>query len=390
MGFDSCFKLITQALFETHPYLATNKQALHGFNMPDRQHYKKQAQQCEEAVRQIKSDDLHEFLRLVLPFISELCDEHTRIAFYKLDEFCNVSLDNQLHVKNSALFFVINNSEELVTHINSIEATKLLPDLLKYFSGIDDEMKTTRLNKHMAAALKLHFGESLLVRVGGAGVEYDIKIINKSTQQQTSKAPLEHKINGSAMHLKIHTFDVKKSEFRGYINRLFAEIKQKNCSELIIDMRNNDGGLTANADFILTRILTKPYSQIKYSEIYISKISRSYFESFLPKFLVKTGLHKLIPQFGAIFKAPFNNFAHINFKIIKPRGDFSHLKTTLVVNSASISTCSLFTAAFLAYGGGEVQGKCGGLATHYGNQISVPISGTGLFLEVPCSINVGN
>jgi hypothetical protein len=59
--------------------------------------------------------------------------------------------------------------------------------------------------------------------------------------------------------LTVGRFDTKVSIFNAFLKRSFAEISQKQCRALILDMRNNGGGEDANGAALYSFLTTKPF-----------------------------------------------------------------------------------------------------------------------------------
>lgn len=64
--------------------------------------------------------------------------------------------------------------------------------------------------------------------------------------------------------LTVNTFaktDVKegKQDFKGFIDKCFSQLKLKDIKNLIIDLRNNPGGTDANAVYLCSYLMNKPY-----------------------------------------------------------------------------------------------------------------------------------
>lgn len=85
----------------------------------------------------------------------------------------------------------------------------------------------------------------------------------------------------SIAYLKVRDFVIDKNEFTTNLNRVFKNIHEQKFSSLIIDIRNNSGGNSELADYLISCIHNRPFKTnskilIKRSEQYYSYM-RDYF-----------------------------------------------------------------------------------------------------------------
>ena len=331
-----------------------------------------------------------EAIKLLLPVLSGLNDEHVELPFPQMEEF---RIDNRLPVQfelaGNALRISKSDLPSIVpgtpvNAINGIPAGTLIHEMESWFSGTSREMRLALLSRSFEEALLLYFerpaevlldcGESVCLRFSGT----------KPTQ------PLEYRIEQDTAYLVIRSFTGEKRAFRSVVDRMFSEIARQKSTKLIIDLRDNKGGVTAYGDRILTRITNAPYTQILDSSIRISQFARDGFATYLPKWLVRSGLHKWIPVFGKLFRAPDGDTVTIKFREKRPKADYSNLDVTVLVNKASMSTASLFAAAVQQYGIGRVSGETGGFPSHFGNQLSLELPESQIRVWIPVSKNTGH
>ncbi|WP_134200314.1 S41 family peptidase [uncultured Algoriphagus sp.] len=62
-----------------------------------------------------------------------------------------------------------------------------------------------------------------------------------------------------AAYLKIGSFSGDEADFRGFVDSAFAEIKKRNFDNLIIDLRNNDGGNDSFSDYLVSYFADRPF-----------------------------------------------------------------------------------------------------------------------------------
>ena len=332
----------------------------------------------------------HEALKFLLPLVTVLNDEHVEIPFAKADEFCR---ENRL----PATFLIVDGELRIatgthpslpegtvVTAINGAPTALLISEMEHWFSGTSREMRLALLSFYFEEALLLYFdhpdelkldcGEPVTLRFSGT----------------KSAEAVEYELKDGVAYLKIRSFTGAKQTFKEAIERMFADIAHKGATKLSIDIRNNQGGVTAYGDLILSRIAKMPYTQLVDSEIHISQLSREGFEAFLPNWLVKSGLHKYIPVYGRLFRAKDGEAVKIGFNEKKPKGDFASLDVEVLVNKVSMSTASLFAATVLHYRIGHVCGETGGFPSHFGNQFTLDLPASHIQVSIPVSKNTGH
>lgn len=84
-----------------------------------------------------------------------------------------------------------------------------------------------------------------------------------------------NRYSDSIAYLKVRDFVIGKNEFATYINSIFQVIDEQKINSLIIDIRNNSGGNSELADYLISCIYDRPFKTnskilIKRSEQYYS------------------------------------------------------------------------------------------------------------------------
>ena len=332
----------------------------------------------------------HEALKLLLPLITGLNDEHVELPFAKTEAFCR---ENRLPVTFLVLGDVLQiatsehpslSQGDVVSAIEGVPANKLIEEMEHWFSGTSREMRLALLSLYFEEALKLYFNDpdKLVITCNQPTV---LRYIGT---KQTKAA--EYVCTGGEARLNIRSFTGDKKSFQAVVSCLFEDIAKQGAKKLTIDIRDNQGGVTAYGDSILSRIAKVPFSQLIDSEIRLSPLSRKGFEAFLPGWLVKSGLHKLIPVYGKLFRAKDGESVKVDFREKKPKGDFAFLDVEVLVNKASMSTSSLFAATIEQYQIGRVIGETGGFPSHFGNQFTFELPSSHICVSIPVSKNRGH
>lgn len=332
----------------------------------------------------------HEALKFLLPLVSGLNDEHVEIPFAKTEEFCRENLlPATFHISDGVLRIASGKNASflegaVVTAINDVPADTLVGEMEHWFSGTSREMRLALISCYFEEALLLYFDHP-----GELKIDCGEQEVLRFSGTKSAKA-VEYELKDGVAHLKIRSFTGEKRAFQEVIEHMFAEISQKGATKLSIDIRDNQGGVTAYGDMILSRIAKGPYAQLVDSEIRISRLSREGFGAFLPGWLVKSGLHRCIPVYGRLFRANDGESVTIGLREKKPRGDFASLDVEVLVNKASMSTSSLFAATVLHYKIGRVQGETGGFPSHFGNQFPLELPASHIRVNIPVSKNRGH
>lgn len=97
-------------------------------------------------------------------------------------------------------------------------------------------------------------------------------------------------------------FDYRRFEYSDeqmhLIDSMFAAIKQRGCTNLIIDIRNNEGGHSGMGDYIINYLTSKPYRQFSRSDLKLSSYAVGRF------YRSEKALRGLIITYRSDFTAP--------------------------------------------------------------------------------------
>lgn len=227
-----------------------------------------------------------EFANLIVPIISKIHCGHT----FPLISYINsttkaIPLD--VKIINDKLFVLGNYSlqnepepgSELV-EINGIQATNLLKKLRNIEVG-DGFVVTTKdrkierffkwyfamyFNQPDSFHIKFRVDENSQIRVATLGSLKDSEI-EKNRGIQTKLKPLDFRIDkaNDLAVLRISSFmanQVKKKHkqnFKKIIKRAFAEIRKDKIDNLVIDIRDNTGGMAFAPPYLYTYLGTKDF-----------------------------------------------------------------------------------------------------------------------------------
>ncbi|MEO2280933.1 S41 family peptidase [Pseudoalteromonas pernae] len=163
-----------------------------------------------------------------------------------------------------------------IVSINDIEADFLLSQLTPYTGG-----ETALLREH---AVAMRFGIALWARYGWLD-NFDVKVSTPEGIQElqleahknwpivdekaqgfvasySEKAHYYKQLSDSVGFIYLGHFDIDPNEFERFVDQTFANIKQQNIKQLIIDIRDNPGGNTDTVTYLSRYLADKPFRLI--------------------------------------------------------------------------------------------------------------------------------
>lgn len=165
------------------------------------------------------------------------------------------------------------------------------------------------------------------------------------------------KLNDSTGYLWVKDFVIDKKDFCNQIDTVFKKIHYDSINNLIIDIRNNPGGNSELADYLISSIYNQHYKTsskilIKRSEQYY-KYMRGYFSWWFKPFLI---FIKQINDYrqtsvGEVYEdiKGFKNPVNMQYRFTG--------KTYLLINSNTFSTALGFATVFKDYAVGNIIGE---------------------------------
>lgn len=191
----------------------------------------------------------------------------------------------------------------------------------------------------------------------------------------------------SIAHLKVGSFsDIGGYAYHRFLKRSFREIKKRESTDLVIDLRNNTGGRSGRVKSLMRYI--SGYAEIGVPSNMIAKQSESSEARFrsevgrLPRFLVKTFSKKGSDsrKFIEMITMPVGSIDTVYFdtgNLPQPKHAFKGDKF-LLINGLSGSGSVVFTSMFSINNWGQILGEpcLGPLTGTWGNPIPVKLSNT--------------
>ena len=220
-----------------------------------------------------------EFYNVIAPIIDpvtvELSDGHTIVGIPKIKEEMFPLKVKIFKDEIGYRIFVAEEYEENskgseFLSINGVDATKLVEGMLHGRKTPPSEAR------RLAGLNRGTFPKRLFLELG-YNEEFDL--ILKSPDGKTKKisVPAEKidipKLSGPSRQIESYTFEIMDDnigvirynkmynphEFKDFLEETFTEIKEKNVENLIIDLRENHGGIFMEGYYLLDYVADKPY-----------------------------------------------------------------------------------------------------------------------------------
>ena len=383
--------LLKQVLMESHPSIIKERNDFNpNFKLLTQAEFDGLFESFEHNARASGELTRFEAIRLVLPLITALNDEHTELPFMSLDGFTK---DNRLPIRFSVKAGALKvkesshsslEAEDEIEEINGIPSRELISAMSLWFSAVSTEMRFSMLEHFFEEALLLYFGRPTMLEVR---CKKTFALRFEGDKQTT---PAEFTVDKDVARLKLRSFSGDMNEFKSVISDMFDEIGKHKPEKLVVDLSDNKGGTTSYGDYILSRISKVPFKQLEKVSVRTSGLARKGFGSYLPKWLVSSNLHRWMPVYGKLFRGQDGSFVDVPFKPIRPVGDFASLDVEVIVNKSSMSSSALFAATVQHYGIGYIKGESGGFPSHFGSQFEYVLPETGIRMLIPVSRNTGH
>lgn len=324
-----------------------------------------------------------QFYRASAPVVAMIGDGHTNLDFpYKsvftgdlkrFPVFVDVLTDRSL-ICTSSLDSVISRGDRIVS-VNGVSADSIVEAMMPYVSGERPHFRISRIDAMFPALFHmLYAADSYEVEYQPRGAK---KILShtfpavtfgeiKQRCPTTESGKKKDMYSYSADSLN----DVAVMDFRSFYDAermkrfadsMFTDLREKNISNLIIDIRDNGGGHSRVGDILLRYISPKPFIQMDKALIRISPLTS-----------------KLMGDAGV---EPMFVFQEVDTsQYIKPlsvrEGHYTG-NVYLLTSNKTFSSAGSFAWAFKECGMGTVVGEeTGGMNVCYGDilQYTLPVS----------------
>jgi len=243
---------------------------------------------------------ISDFWKLASPIVASLGDGHTNLGrpvgeylyqIYSLDKHIVFPLKLRI-IKDRAL--VQKNFSDApiregdyILSINGIPTKKIINDLIPYISGDLLQFKTSIIARDFPEMLFLVYGfkgpfNVKIKDAKGKIKEYKLEGGDKNIYEKMraynygdNNFHFEEMPELKAGIIRFNNFEMR-DKFDKFLKNTFTKIKTKKYRYLIIDLRNNGGGDSKIAEYLLNYITDKPYRYFGELQSKVSKYTLKY------------------------------------------------------------------------------------------------------------------
>lgn len=322
-----------------------------------------------------------EFYKLVTPLVTSLDDGHTLVhnnEFRKhLSETNTPVFPLIMEIRENKAYFIKDLCESSkipvgahITSINNIATEVITEDLKKYISGESNAFREVNLERIFSFLLWLEYGDisefSLTYSVDDHEEKAVVRSLSYNKIESYWKQSLNKSknysyefINDDTCYLDLNSLENMKS-FSKLLEKMFKEINELGIKNLIVDIRDNGGGDSQLGDAL---------------SFYISDDPLRSFSQMKVKYSDEAGRYNTAPSDLSGETYTFNTIPRNNKSLEnKFRG-----RVCLLTNRYTFSSASMFSSLIKDFNLGIIIGEeSGGLASCYGDKISVTLSNSGL------------
>lgn len=181
----------------------------------------------------------------------------------------------------------------------------------------------------------------------------------------------------NAAYLKPGNFSGPEEEFKHFIDSAFIDIKKKNPSNLIIDLRNNSGGHNSFSDYLVSYFANKPFKWNSRFTIKSSKILKE--QTRIHNDTTELYFKKILDHHdGEIYDHPLDPY--------QPQEASKRYRGTVcvLINRQSYSMAAVTAAMIQDYDFATIVGEeTGDIPTLYASQFNYTLPNTGIVVKVP-------
>ena len=337
-------------------------------------------------IKKIKKDineplNRKEFYQVFTPIVLMLKDSHTNTHFppeilnqYKEDGGSffpievNISENKNIFVKYDYSSHSLETGTEIIS-INGKGSESIVNKLLQYEKGIAETANIKRIQgRFMNMLWEVYdfegpFSIGLMnkeITVEGLILDEIEQLKKSDDSQNSSHESIEYnKLEEDIGMLRIESFWINEDQFNEKIKACFIQIKNDAIKNLIIDVRDNQGGSEVNGNEFLQYMTDKPFRMYslflrKKSERYCDRYSDEYkwWARWFMTIRTSTWFDdnaKLI--FGSYVKTPYGEVDTLEFPIIQPRDNELRFKGNqyVLMNHYSYSATVGFLGAVKDY-----------------------------------------
>ena len=345
-----------------------------------------------------------EFYLKLAPLVASLGDIHSQLVFphylrnrllrdkkYKLFPLAVIYQKEQLYVAVDLSAHPQIPTGAVISHINQVP--------VKYLLRMMQRLNSKETDSGQRRKIQVDF-PWLLAMLGYAKTDYSITYYwknsehhltiegldlpqvvennEKNAKQKNDFVELQDKlansyygytaINHSTALLWFNDFNETPSIFKSYIDKKFSQIKEQGITNLIIDVRYNDGGISQNIKYLLSYLSKKPLYWAKSAAINISqplKKSHQQHTKARRKSKYRWGLQWLPLEWTdslqyKILWGDLGEVVKVEFEATEPKNHDSFNHLMVLTNGYCYSACSSLVAIVNKYNIGTTIGETAG------------------------------
>jgi hypothetical protein len=335
------------------------------------------------------------------PFFNENFDAHTGLDYYIDETFVNsdkllpfnISSENNSYFINNCIDNSLNSIQ--ILKINTLKIEDIIDTLIVFAKGDRYEARKAVVMNNLPYFYSLLFSPTSAYSIELQSDYRTEQLIIKSTEFSNlkffKKTPSINLINEVTYKITIPSFDYNIN-FKDFFIYSFDSISKTNCRNIVIDLRNNLGGVSSNADLLMSYLCNKKI-QTEITIMRNSKLTRDYYKSILVGVSYFYYLKKIL--FEKTYRQLF--LYHKDNITIKSTTDFQYSNNykkynfLIITNNSTLSTAAYFSAVAkfnnIAYVIGDYSGE---FSNSYTNSIPLKLPKSGLdatisneYIELP-------
>jgi len=376
---------------------------LNPYTCISKKQFLREIEQCKRNLSD--STSIIKYFTLISPTVSNLNDGHTAVAYpytelRKLNPFCfpfNPKISNEGKLLSTDYQTELPLNAEIVS-INGIPSKQIVDKLIVSISGESKSFRLSSLGISFIERFGAFYGfqSSYIIRyksgkdkftktISGIKLTDLIAYKKKRTSDKNNNSSKQYDYK-TLNNGKTGIIDFKHFEdldlFTHFLDTVFTQIKQDKTENLIIDLRNNDGGYSALGDELFQYISRVPFAQFDKTITKYSKIRYQFYKDIRNTGFMKNWTDSayncfVAPKFGII------DIVHDKLEALRENPLRFNGKVYTLTSSKTFSSASDFACCFQYFNMGKVIGEeTGGYVVSFGDAISTTLPITELPLVI--------
>lgn len=332
-----------------------------------------------------------ELFKRVAPLVAKIGDGHTMLRFpyndyftpstLRFPLFVNVMPDYTLRVK-SCIDNTIPQDAEILS-INGISSKELLETMMEYVSGERDFFRLERIDYEFPALFEMLYKSEkydVAYQLKNGKKKFETTLYSTAWEEMKPRMPKNSKkqvatpdysfrlIEGKPIAIMDFNRFNNPKNMQLFADSMFLALREKNITNLIIDLRNNGGGNSAVGDVLFRYVSPKPFLQMGKALMRIT-----------PTTLRLQGKQQPAP--GWYFYNSEEN-GKLIAPLTKEKGHYEG-NVYLLISHHTFSSAGSFAWAFKQFDMGTVIGEeSGGMNVSFGDILYYKLPVSGLYCTI--------